>query len=103
MYFIKPELLISLFPKNYKKRSIHPLLQFIFLVFLFLEVLFLSYVASILGLPMHTRALWRVDIQPLNDEVATRLKKCAISKLDKIRHGFLWNGTADANVGHCLV
>jgi hypothetical protein len=23
--------------------------------------------------------------------------------LDKIRHGFLWNGTADANVGHCLV
>jgi hypothetical protein len=52
---------------------------------------------------MHTRALWRVDIQPLIDEVATRLKKCAISKLDKIRHGFLWNGTADANVGHCLV
>jgi len=90
-----------------------------------------------LGLPLHTRQLRRLDIQPVIDKVANRLstwkgsfinragrlmlvnsvlssmpvyfltvfdlKKWALKKIDKIRRGFLWNGTSQAKGSQCLV
>ena len=96
-----------------------------------------NFPCSYLGLPLHTRELRRVDIQPLVDKVANRLpawkgrfinragrlkllntvltslpvyfltvfnpKKWMIKKIDRIRRGFLWNGTSEAQGGQCLV
>ena len=96
-----------------------------------------NFPCSYLGLPLHTRELRRVDIQPLVDKVANRLpawkgrfinragrlkllntvltslpvyfltvfnpKKWMIKKIDRIRKGFLWNGTSEAQGGQCLV
>ena len=90
-----------------------------------------------LGLPLHTRKLRSVDVQPLVDKVAKRLpawkgkflnragrltvlnmvlssiptyfltafqpQKWMIKQIDKLRRGFLWKGTEQANGGHCLV
>ena len=96
-----------------------------------------SFPCTYLGLPLHTRQLCRVDIQPIIDKIGARLatwkgkllnragrlrlintvltslpmyhltvfrlQKWAIKKIDKMRRGFLWKGTEEAQGGHCLV
>ena len=96
-----------------------------------------SFPCTYLGLPLHTRQLRRVDIQPIIDKIGARLatwkgkllnragrlrlintvltslpmyhltvfrlQKWAIKKIDKMRRGFLWKGTEEAQGGHCLV
>jgi mannosylglycoprotein endo-beta-mannosidase len=96
-----------------------------------------NFPCTYLGLPLHTRKLRRVDVQPLVDKVAARLlawkgkclnragrltvlnavlstiptyfltvfqpQKWMIKQIDKLRRGFLWKGTDQANGGSCLV